>query len=121
MFGVYDYTKPIIDYSNFDMSQLGDVLLFGGSVVLIGMATVFAVLCLLWLFLVIFRIVFHDIPEKNSSKKKAYQPVEIKQESSQVQRASNDDEIIAVIAAAIAMAESEGSDTKFRVVSFRRV
>ncbi len=121
MFGVYDYTKPIIDYSNFDMSQLGDVLLFGGAIVLIGMATIFAVLCLLWLFLVVFRIVFHDIPEKNASKKKTSQPVEIQQTPPQVQGTSNDAEIIAVIAAAIAMAESEGSDTKFKVVSFRRV
>ena len=33
---------------------------------------------------------------------------------------SNDDEIVAVIVAAIAMAESESLDTKFRVVSFKR-
>lgn len=32
-----------------------------------------------------------------------------------------DEEIIAVIAAAIAMAESENSGLKFRVVSFRRI
>lgn len=121
MFGVYDYTKPIIDYSNFDISQVGDALLFGGAIVLIGMATVFAVLCLLWLFLVVFRIVFHDIPEKKSSKKKTYQPVETQQAATQIQRATDDAEIIAVIAAAIAMAESESSDTKFKVVSFRRV
>ena len=121
MFGVYDYTKPIIDYGNFDISQLGDVLLFGGAIVLIGMATIFAVLCLLWLFLVVFKIVFHDIPEKNAAKKKAYQPVEIQQATTHAQNSTNDDEIVAVIAAAIAMAESSSSDTKFKVVSFRRV
>ena len=33
---------------------------------------------------------------------------------------SNDEEIIAGIAAAIAMAESENQGTKFKVVSFRR-
>ncbi len=121
MFGIQDYTKPIIDYSNFDVSQIGDALLFGGSVLLIGVATIFAVLCLLWLFLVIFRIVFHDIPEKKSNKKKTYQPVEIEQATASVENSTNDAEIIAVIAAAIAMAESENSDTKFKVVSFRRV
>ena len=34
---------------------------------------------------------------------------------------NNDEEIIAVIAAAIAMAESESEGLKFRVVSFRRI
>ena len=34
---------------------------------------------------------------------------------------STDEEIIAVIAAAIAMAESENNGLKFRVVSFRRI
>ena len=34
--------------------------------------------------------------------------------------ATSDDEIVAVIAAAIAMAESENSGLKFRVVSFKR-
>lgn len=34
---------------------------------------------------------------------------------------SNDEEIIAVIAAAIAMAESESEGLKFRVVSFKRI
>ena len=42
MFGI-DKTLPIVDFSNFDVSQLGDALVFGGSVLLIGMATVFAV------------------------------------------------------------------------------
>jgi Na+-transporting methylmalonyl-CoA/oxaloacetate decarboxylase gamma subunit len=35
--------------------------------------------------------------------------------------ASLDEEIVAVIAAAIAMAESESNGLKFRVVSFRRI
>lgn len=35
--------------------------------------------------------------------------------------ANNDEEIIAVIAAAIAMAESESDGLKFKVVSFRRI
>lgn len=35
--------------------------------------------------------------------------------------ANDDEEIIAVIAAAIAMAESESNGLKFKVVSFRRI
>ena len=121
MFGIEDFSKPIVDYSNFDVSQLGDVLLFGGAVLLIGMVTVFAVLCLLWLCLVIFRIVFHDIPEKRAASKSASQAVESFDSAYSYEPVKNDDEIIAVIAAAIAMAESENSGMKFRVVSFKRI
>ena len=64
MFGIEDFSKPLIDYSNFDFSQLKDVLVFGGSVVLIGMATIFAVLTILWAFLAVFKLVF-----KNADKK----------------------------------------------------
>lgn len=121
MFGIEDFSKPIVDYSNFDVSQLTDALLFGGAVLLIGMATVFAVLCILWLCLVVFRIVFHDIPEKKAATKSASQTVQSYVPDSYYEPQNNDDEIVAVIAAAIAMAESENSDTKFRVVSFKRI
>ena len=57
MFGIFDYSKPIIDFQNFDISQLGDALLFGLSMLVIGMITVFGVLCILWLFLYLFRLV----------------------------------------------------------------
>ena len=60
MFGVTDYSKPIIDYSNFDPAQLGQAAGFGGAMVLIGMATVFAVLILLWISLILFKVVFHN-------------------------------------------------------------
>ena len=42
------------------------------------------------------------------------------EESAPIVATSNDDEVIAVIAAAIAAAESECTGAKFRVVSFRR-
>ena len=98
--------------------SFADVVGFGGQMLLIGMGTVFAVLCIIWLCLVIFKLAFHDLPEKKKAIKSEaevedaveYAPVAV----------SNDDEIVAVIAAAIAMAESECSDTKFRVVSFKR-
>lgn len=120
MFGITDYSKPIIDYSNFDTSQLGQAAGFGGAMVLIGMMTIFAVLCLLWACLVIFKIVFHDIPEKK--KKIAAKNVDLLENVPEVvTTSSQDEEIVAVIAAAIAMAESEESETKFKVVSFKRI
>ena len=117
MFGIENYSEAIVKYGpEFDISQLGNAALFGGAMVLIGMATIFAVLCLLWGCLEIFKLVFHDIP----AKKAANAVVEEESPVTVSDAPTSDDEIVAVIAAAIAMAESECSDTKFRVVSFKR-
>ena len=118
MFGVSDFSKAIIDFSNFDFSQIGSAVIFGASILLIGMVTIFAVLCILWLFLFLFKIVFHDLPKKKASKE-VLTPVTASDNVSE-QTAPKDEEIVAVIAAAIAMAESNSPDSKFRVVSFRR-
>lgn len=120
MFGIEDFSKPIVDFANFDIAQLGNALLFGFSILLIGMVTVFAVLCLLWLFLYLFRLFFHDIPAKKAAKK-ILSPVSAVVEKSETNTENAEEEIVAVIAAAIAMAESESSGMKFRVVSFRKV
>ena len=120
MFGILDFSKPIVDFTNFEFSQLGDALVFGGAIMLIGMVTIFAILCLLWLCLILFKVAFHDLPQKRLEKKqKAATLTAI--ESNEEVSSSDDGEIIAVIAAAIAMAESEDTGMKFRVVSFRRV
>ena len=118
MFNI-DFSLPIIDYKNFSISQFGDAFLFGGSVLLIGMVTIFIVLCLLWLFLVVFKLVFQNISEK-SARKKATTTTTVVETSNEAKN-DNEEEIVAVIAAAIAMAESENSDLKFRVVSFKKV
>ena len=116
----FDFSEPIVNFSKFDFSQLGDALIFGGSMFLIGIVTVFAVLCLLWLFLIVFKLVFHDLPKKKP-KKANVAPVIITPEKAVDVKKEDDKEIIAVIAAAIAMAESDNSGMKFRVVSFKRV
>ena len=98
--------------------DLTDILTSGGTVVLTGLLTVFGVLTVLWLTLVAFKFFFHDL---GANKIKATKVVE--SESAPVVNvpATSDDEIVAVIAAAIAMAESESSTgAKFRVVSFKR-
>ena len=100
-------------------SGYGENLLFGGQVVLVGVVTVFAVLGLIWACLMLFKFVFHDMASKQTAKivpdTTAHEEV-----SAPVVYSSNDEEIIAAIAAAIAMAESESCGSKFRVVSFRR-
>ena len=67
MFGIEDFSKSIVDYSNFDISQLGEAALFGGAILLIGMATIFSVLVVIWLCLVLFKVAFHDLPSKKAS------------------------------------------------------
>ena len=116
MFGIEDFSKSIVDYSNFDISQLGEAALFGGAILLIGMVTIFAVLVVIWLCLVLFKVAFHDLP----SKKAAPDPVPAAVTEVVEVVNNNDEEIVAVIAAAIAMAESESSGVKFKVVSFKR-
>ena len=118
MFGI-DKSQDIVNFADFEISQLGDALLYGGTMLLIGMATIFAVLCLLWGCLTVFKIVFHDIPEKkaNHTAVKEVAPAPAPVASAPV---AEEGEIVAVIAAAIAMAESESSGLKFKVVSFKR-
>ena len=120
MFGITDFTKPIVDFSNFEISQLGDALIFGGAVLLIGMATIFVILCLLWLCLILFKVFFHDLPEKRAKKRTSLAAMAVAESEEETSEA-DDGEIIAVLAAAIAAAESEDNGLKFRVVSFRRV
>ncbi len=118
MFGIEDFAKSIVNFSDFDISQLGDAFLFGGTMLLIGMVTIFSVLCLLWGCLLLFKICFHDLPAKKAAL--VPQVAEAPTAVASTSASSSDDEIVAVIAAAIAMAESENSDVKFRVVSFKR-
>ena len=104
---------------NFLLAVDGETLVFGAQVVLIGMVTVFAVLGILFACLTIFKFVFHDLHNKEKAK---IVPDESPREfvATPVVQKTDDDEIIAVIAAAIAAAESEMPGLKFRVVSFRR-
>ena len=98
----------------------GDIALFGSKMVLIGMGTVFAVLTLIWGCLSLFKVFFHDL--KNVAPKKEIVKNEETVADAPVEtNATDDNEIVAVIAAAIAAAESEHADAKFRVVSFRRI
>ena len=111
----------LLDVNSIDITKriesISDSFLYGGRMLLIGMMTVFSVLIILWFTLSLFKLFFHDLAY---GKKKIK---EVKSESISVNNTSvtdNNDEIVAVIAAAIAMAESESGGAKFRVVSFRR-
>ena len=100
------------------IANISDKLQYGGTMLLLGMLTVFAVLAIIWLSLIIFKVVFHDLPEK---KKAAPVQAALPAVADETVADTNDEEIVAVIAAAIAMAESESNGIKFKVVSFRRI
>lgn len=109
------YTQKIIETTSF-----GETLGFGAMMLGIGLLAVFSVLCIIWGALVVFKIVFYDIPNKKKSSPEA-KPAEVIPTPVAAPIAINEDEeLIAVLAAAIAMAESETLGAKFRVVSFKR-
>lgn len=98
--------------------NIADALSFGGQTVLLGMATIFAVLIIIWVALAILKVFLHDLPAKKEGKAEA--SPEPTAPVVPATAKTSDDEIIAVIAAAIAAAESESGGAKFRVVSFKR-
>ncbi len=110
---------------------LGERLGDGLQVFVIGIAAVFSVLAVLWGVLALFKIFFYDIPEKKKTEKKLARdkaknesdeivPVVVGAESNE---SSDDEQLIAVITAAIAAynAEAGKSALPFRVVSYKRV
>ena len=98
-----------------------EILGFGAKMLGIGMLAVFGVLCLLWGALTLFKIFFYDLPAKKKTENEAPEaPAPAAPAVAAVPAANEDEELIAVLAAAIAMAESECIGAKFRVVSFRR-
>lgn len=121
-----DYSRPI--------GSISEKLLFGGQMLLIGIAVVFAVLILLWLSLELFRIICERMKgedgsfslanimkEKAPKPPKPEKPVKAQKAIAPIAPAAPaDTEIIAVITAAIAASENAPLGS-FRVVSFRRV
>lgn len=88
-----------------------------------GMLTVFAVLCMVWLALTLIRLLISGIPSGGGKKEETVAtaaPAPVAAPAAPVQ--TDDALLVAVITAAIAaMREGEGEgDTAFRVVSFNR-
>ena len=91
-------------------------LAFGGKVTLFGLGTVFAILFILFIVLKIFGFIF-DRPKKSEAPKA--EPTAIEPIKEKVELKSDDAELVAVIAAAVAAYTGASSDS-FRVVSFKR-
>lgn len=103
---VTDYTRPVEGFS--------ERLLYGGQMILIGLSVVFSVLILIWGVLTLYKNILAD-KSKEKNVNVIQQPV-----VQELEHTPAEEEMIAVIAAAIAAAESETNGIKFRVVSFRR-
>lgn len=111
---------------------LGERLGDGLQVFVIGIVAVFAVLAVLWGVLALFKIFFYDIPEKKKAEQRLARE-KAKNESGEIAPVivgaedavenDNNEELIAVITAAIAAynAEKGAGALPFRVVSYKRV
>ena len=97
-------------------------LSLAGQMTLIGMGMIFAVLGLLWAVLAVFKLVFARPKKEKKTEAPAIAPAVV--EEAVVEEAANDDELVAVITAAVAaymaQEEPEVAANGFRVVSFRR-
>lgn len=89
-----------------------------------GMLTVFAVLAIIWLFVVLMRVFIHDLPKKRAAEGKSA-PAAAQQAApaspTPAPAAMTDAQLLAVITAAVAAYQADEGDLPFRVVSFRRV
>jgi len=125
-------------------TPIGERLALGGEVMVVGLATVFAVLIILWGVLVLFRIAFYDIPNKRKAEADAKQQAlneadyaadaasgaSYDEPASEPVYGSNDGELVAAITAAVsayraaqngAGASDAAVSTRFRVVSFKKI
>ena len=102
-------------FDSIDTSTLSGAINGGTQMLLLGMLMVFAVLGIIFLALQIFHFVC-SLFMGNADKKE-----EVVEAAPVVPVKTNDEEIVAVIAAAIAAAENDVPNARFRVVSFKRV
>ena len=113
------FTIPFGEEGGFQ--TVGDVFANGGLVFILGMLTVFAVLAILWGCLEVFHRVVHGaVKEKKAPAPKVVFSEPTVTAPAVTASTSNNDEIVAVIAAAVAAAQAEAPTGKFRVVSFRK-
>ena len=106
-------------------APLGERLGLALEVTILGMATVFAVLIIIWAVLSLLRVFMYDIPNKKKGEAKQS---EVKEAApapapapapTQAAPATDDKQLVAVITAAIAASEGKPASS-LRVVSFRR-
>lgn len=93
---------------------LSEALSFGGRTTVLGLAIVFSVLVILMLILMLFKVIFYRNGEKKKPIAETETPVQ------PVQTAANDEELIAVLTAAIA-ASLNTSTYNLKIKSYKRI
>ena len=99
---------------------IGERLAYSGRMLLIGIATVFLALTVLWGALALFRFVMEKTTAKKNKKTAA---AEVPAPVAPVIEKADDGALVAAITAAVAAtlaAENGGVTPAFRVVSYRR-
>ena len=115
-------SAPVTMLGATDMT-LPERISYAGTLTLLGMLVIFAVLSIVWLAIVLMRAVLSRF-EKEPAKKDLPAPsAPVSEAPSAVnQPATDDGAILAAITAAIAVVwESEHPNTGFRVVSYRHL
>ena len=109
------------------LTTAGEKLSTGLTVMLLGLATVFSVLAILWVVLLLFRVVFYREKKPEPAKETAAaQPVAetVSEPEPAPEEKSDDGALIAAITAAITAYRASSGEgalaSGFRVVSFRR-
>ena len=97
-----------------------DRLSDGSRILLTGMLTVFAVLCIIWFCLYIMRLFFYDLPKKRAAAPAVEEAAPAEEAGTAALSDGQDDALVAVIAAAVAAYTGE-DENDFRVVAFRRI
>lgn len=119
----YSFLSYTVRFGQEGGYNIGDVFKKGGTYAIVGYLTVFAVLAIIWGILELFHRISHGGKKKAETNQEPLtslpQPVPVV-EAPSTSTVANDDEIVAVIAAAIAAAQSENPIGSFRVVSFKR-
>ena len=104
--------------------DFGTRLALATEVLIRGILTVFAVLAIIWVFLTLIRLFFYDLPNKRKQTAPAVAPRTSEMIAPAVTATAlpqrGDEELVAVIAAAIAAASGQGTED-FRVVAFKRI
>ncbi|MFY9381798.1 MAG: OadG family protein [Eubacteriales bacterium] len=126
-------TKDVFEKTMSNDAPLGDRMLEGLKVTILGLATIFLVLAILWLILYVFKLIFYrpgkdigdETPVSMAGAKyepPAFPPKAANQATAAPSAPSNDGELIAVITAAIeTYAEADGLPRgSLKVVSFKR-
>ena len=96
---------------------LAEALSTGGKVTVLGLAIVFSVLIVLMLILMLFKVIFYKDPKKKTVKVEETAPVQTVEVT---EPQMNEEELIAVITAAIAASLNTSTDNR-QIKSYRRI